>query len=158
MTVVTQGIGPCESPVRNMSWWCDGEQLSVRVKGPWILDASDIPSALENLLQDLRDRGLDAQEDGVGIVLEAILVDGSARFRPCERLTTSDESTASEQELRCRLADGLQSARTPHRCHLFPSRPSSPSRGELRIGCADASGLTTPPKQRLPAGAPGTYT
>ena len=85
-------------PMRKMSWWCDGEQLSVRVKGPWILDASDIPSALENLLQDLRDRGFDAQEDAVGIVLEAILVDGSARFDPASGLTTSDESTASEQE------------------------------------------------------------
>jgi hypothetical protein len=73
--------------MRKMSWWCDGEQLSVRVKGPWILDAGDIPSALENLLQDLRDRGLDAEEDAVGIVLDAILVDGSARFDP-----------ASEQE------------------------------------------------------------
>jgi hypothetical protein len=74
-------------PMPKMYWWCDGEQLSVRVRGPWMLAASDMPSALENLLQDLRDRGLDAQEDAVGIVLEGILVDGSARFDP-----------ASEQE------------------------------------------------------------
>ena len=67
-------------PIPKMSWWCDGAQLTVQVRGPWILDARDIPSALENLIRDLRAEGLDPQVDAVGIVLEAILYDESARF------------------------------------------------------------------------------
>jgi hypothetical protein len=65
-----------------MSWWCDGERLSVRVEGPWVFYAPDLPSALENMLHELRNGGADPQEDAVPIVLDAFYEAEPAEFEP----------------------------------------------------------------------------
>lgn len=69
------------APLRKMRWWCDGRRLTVRVLGPWILGGADMDSALGNLVVELRERGLDAEEDGIEIRLEAELVDLSSGWK-----------------------------------------------------------------------------
>jgi hypothetical protein len=52
-----------------MDWDCDGQRLTVTIRGPWTLGAADMETALEVLLDDLRNRELLPMMDGV--VVEA---------------------------------------------------------------------------------------
>jgi len=55
----------------------DGE-----VDGPWLLDAYDATSALQNLVADFEDNGLDGRQDGLEIVLGFLRSGGTAWFDP----------------------------------------------------------------------------
>lgn len=66
--------------VPDIDWDCEERQLRVVVRGPWTLGADDMETALEVLLDDFRNRELRPVADGVVILLESLLVDGSARF------------------------------------------------------------------------------
>ncbi|NNE17252.1 MAG: hypothetical protein HKN10_02130 [Myxococcales bacterium] len=66
-------------PIR---WFCKNSELVVDLRGSWLLDAADATRALENLLADFEDSGLDARRDGLEIELGLVLHGGVARFDP----------------------------------------------------------------------------
>ena len=70
------------APVRRIQWFCNNGELLVDLDGPWLLDAYDATSALQNLVADFEDNGFDARQDGLEIVLRFVRYEGTAWFDP----------------------------------------------------------------------------